>query len=127
MPLVRISLNRRDAPGYGRRIGQAVYRTMTEVIGVPAHDNFQIITEHAEGELVYDPSYLGIERSPGIVIIQITLSEGRTVESKQRFYRALADRLEIEAGLRPADLFVSLVEVKKENWSFGNGVGQYIS
>lgn len=127
MPLVRISLNRRDAPGYGRRIGQAVYRTMTEVIGVPAHDNFQIIAEHAEGELVYDPSYLGIERSPGIVIIQITLSEGRTVEAKQRFYRALADRLEIEMGLRPADLFVSLLEVKKENWSFGNGVGQYIS
>lgn len=127
MPLVRISLNRRDTPGFGRRVGQAVYRTMTEVIGVPAQDNFQVITEHADGGLVYDPSYLGIERSPGIVIIQITLNEGRTVETKQRFYKALADRLESDLGLRRADVFVNLVEVKKENWSFGNGEGQYIA
>jgi 4-oxalocrotonate tautomerase len=28
-------------------------------------------------------------------------------------------------GLRREDVFVNLVEVEKENWSFGNGLAQY--
>ena len=126
MPLVRISLKRRKQQHFGRKIGEVVYRTMTEVIGVPANDNFQIISEHDDG-LVYDPGYLGIRRTDGIIIIQITLSEGRTVDAKQRFYRTLVRRLETELGVRPGDVFVNLVEVKKENWSFGNGIAQYVT
>jgi phenylpyruvate tautomerase PptA (4-oxalocrotonate tautomerase family) len=126
MPLVRIALRRRKVPNFGRRIGEVVYRTMTDVIGVPARDNFQVITEHDENGLVYDPEYLGIRRGDGIVIIQITLSEGRTVEAKQRFYRTLVERLAAELAVRPADVFINLVEVKKENWSFGDGIAQYV-
>ena len=126
MPLVRIALRRRKYSDFGRRTGEVVYRTMTEVLGVPAHDNFQVITEHDENGLVYDPEYLGIHRTDGILIVQIALSEGRTVEAKQRFYRALTERLRDELGVRPADVFISLVEVKKENWSFGNGDAQYV-
>lgn len=125
MPLVRISLKRRKIPNFGRLVGEVVYRTMTDVIGVPARDNFQVITEHDENGLVYDPEYLGIHRSDGIVIIQITLNEGRTVETKQRFYQTLVERLALELAVRPADVFINLVEVKKENWSFGDGIAQY--
>lgn len=125
MPLVRISLKRRKIPGFGRRVGAVVYRTMKEVIGVPDRDNFQVITEHDETGIIYDPGYLGIRRTDGILIIQITLNEGRTVEAKQRFYRVLVERLEAELGVRPGDVFISLVEVRKENWSFGDGIAQY--
>jgi len=125
MPLVRISLKRRKIPYFGRRVGEVVYRTMTDVIGVPARDNFQVITEHDETSLVYDPEYLGIHRTDGILIIQITLSEGRTVEAKRRFYRTLVERLQAELGVRPGDVFISIVEVSKENWSFGNGLASY--
>jgi hypothetical protein len=27
--------------------------------------------------------------------------------------------------MRTEDVFISLIEVKKENWSFGNGLAQY--
>ncbi len=47
------------------------------------------------------------------------------MELKKKFYRALADRLSAELGVRREDVFISLVEVKKENWSFGNGIAQY--
>jgi phenylpyruvate tautomerase PptA (4-oxalocrotonate tautomerase family) len=126
MPLVRISLKRRKIPGFGRRVGAIVYRTMTDVIGVPARDNFQVITEHDDTGLVYDPEYLGIRRTDGFLVIQITLTEGRTVEAKQRFYRTLVERLQAELGVRPGDVFINLVEVRKENWSFGEGVAQYV-
>jgi phenylpyruvate tautomerase PptA (4-oxalocrotonate tautomerase family) len=125
MPLVRIDLRKGQPEGFGKRVGDIIYRTMVDTINVPPDDNFQIIAEHDPDGLVYDPSYLGVSRSDGIVIIQITLNEGRPVERKQAFYKALADRLHGDLGVRKEDLFVNLIEVKKENWSFGNGVAQY--
>ena len=127
MPLVRIDMRRGRPQGFGKRVGDVVYRTMVDTINVPRDDNFQIITEHDPDGLVYVPNYLGISRSDGIVIVQITLNEGRSVELKKAFYEALAERLHHELGLRREDLFVNLIEVKKENWSFGNGVAQYAS
>ncbi len=125
MPLVRISLMKGKQEGFGKKVGDAVYRTMMETINVPAKDNFQIITEHDKNALIYDPSYLGIPRTDGIIFIQVALNEGRTVELKKSFYKTLAERLNKELNVRMEDVFVSLVEVKKENWSFGNGIAQY--
>jgi phenylpyruvate tautomerase PptA (4-oxalocrotonate tautomerase family) len=125
MPLVRISFLRGKPPGFGKKVGDVVYRTMMDTINVPAHDNFQIITEHDQDTLVYDPTYLGIARTDGVVFVQITLNDGRSTDLKKNFYRRLAERLNAELGVRMEDVFVSLVEVKKENWSFGNGVAQY--
>jgi phenylpyruvate tautomerase PptA (4-oxalocrotonate tautomerase family) len=125
MPLVRISLMK-GRPALGRQIGAVVYRAMVDTIDVPADDNFQVVTEHDPDSLIYDPGYLGIRRTDGFVAIQITLTEGRTVEAKKRLFAAVAQRLRREFGVRPEDVFVNLVEVKKENWSFGNGVAQYV-
>jgi phenylpyruvate tautomerase PptA (4-oxalocrotonate tautomerase family) len=125
MPLVRISLMKGKREGFGKKVGDVVYRTMMETINVPAKDNFQIITEHDKNALVYHSSYLDIQRTDGIIFIQVTLNEGRTVELKKSFYKTLAQRLNQELNVRMEDVFVSLVEVKKENWSFGNGIAQY--
>ncbi|MGH7770254.1 MAG: tautomerase family protein [Candidatus Binatia bacterium] len=125
MPLVRISLMKGKPEGFGKKVGEAVYRTMMETINVPAKDNFQIITEHDKNSLIYDSGYLDVQRTDGIVVIQITLNEGRSVELKKTFYKTLAERLNKELGVRIEDVFISLVEVKKENWSFGNGIAQY--
>jgi len=125
MPLVRISLMKGKQEGFGKKVGEVVYRTMMDTINVPAKDNFQVITEHDKDGLIYDPSYLDIERTDGIIFIQITLNEGRTVELKKTFYKTLAERLNKELGVRMEDVWINLVEVKKENWSFGNGIAQY--
>ena|SRR5687768_8221912 len=98
---------------------------MVDTINVPVKDNFQIITEHDGNSLIYDSEYLDIPRTDGIVIIHITLNEGRTTELKKEFYQRLAERLHAELDIRVDDVFISLVEVKKENWSFGNGTAQY--
>jgi phenylpyruvate tautomerase PptA (4-oxalocrotonate tautomerase family) len=125
MPLVRISLMKGKPEGFGKRVGGVIYRTMVDTINVPAKDNFQIITEHDSNTLIYDPSYLDMPRTDGIVIVQITLNEGRTIEMKKAFFKTVAERLNTELDIRKEDVFMSLVEVKKENWSFGNGIAQY--
>jgi phenylpyruvate tautomerase PptA (4-oxalocrotonate tautomerase family) len=125
MPLVRISYLKGKPEGFGKKVADVVYRCMVDIINVPPKDNFQLISEHDRDRLVYDPEYLDIPRSDGIVLIQITLNEGRSVKLKRTFYRALAEGLNRELGVRMEDVFINLVEVKRENWSFGNGIAQY--
>jgi phenylpyruvate tautomerase PptA (4-oxalocrotonate tautomerase family) len=125
MPLVRIDLVQGKPADYRRAIGQAIYEAMRATINVPENDNFQIITEHPPENLVADPNYLGISRSADAVFIQITLNAGRTMEMKKALYKAVADGLYEKAGMRREDVIINLVEVPKENWSFGNGIAQY--
>ncbi|HEY4842612.1 MAG TPA: tautomerase family protein [Terriglobales bacterium] len=125
MPLVRIDLLAGKTPEYRAQIGQVVYQAMVETLNVPQDDRFQIIAEHSQGNLIFDRDYLGIHRSDDCVFLQITLNGGRTVEMKQRFYKAIADGLHETLKLRPEDVVINLVEVQKENWSFGNGEAQY--
>jgi phenylpyruvate tautomerase PptA (4-oxalocrotonate tautomerase family) len=124
MPLVRVSLVKGKTPEYRRKVGDAIHRALVDTIDVPPLDRFQLITEHEAGDLVYDPGYLGIARTNDIVIVQITLSAGRTLEKKRALFRRVADNL-AALGLRREDAWVNLVEVAKENWSFGNGVASY--
>jgi 4-oxalocrotonate tautomerase len=84
-----------------------------------------VITEHEPSDFIVDPTYLGIERSADCIILQITLNEGRTTDQKRAFYRAIADGLHSRLGVRREDVFISLVEVRKKNRSFGKGVAQY--
>ena len=127
MPLVRIDLLQGTSEEYRRALGDVVHEAMMATINVPADDRFQIITEHGSNDFIVDDQYLGIERSAECVIIQITLNDTRTVEQKRALYKKLADNLNRQLGLRREDVFVSLVEVRKENWSFGNGEAQYAS
>jgi phenylpyruvate tautomerase PptA (4-oxalocrotonate tautomerase family) len=127
MPLVRIDLRQGKSPEYRRQIGDMVYRAMLETINMPEHDRFQVITDHPADGLLYDPSYLGINRTDGIVFIQITLNAGRTLEQKKALYARIAELLAKESGIRPEDVFINLVECAKDDWSFGNGIASYAS
>jgi 4-oxalocrotonate tautomerase len=125
MPLVRIDLRQGKSPEYRRKIGDMVYQAMLETIKMPEHDRFHVITDHPPEGLVYDPFYMGIERTDDIVFIQITLNSGRTLEQKKALYARIAELLAKEPGIRPQDVFVNLVECAKEDWSFGNGIASY--
>jgi 4-oxalocrotonate tautomerase len=125
MPLVRIALLEGKPEFYKRKISDAVHRALVETMSVPTQDRFQIITEHCKPDFIYDPQYLSITRTDNLVVIQITMNLGRTVEMKRSLYKRIAELLNQEAGVRKEDVLINLVEVVKENWSFGNGEAQY--
>ena len=125
MPLVRIDLQKGKDADYRRKAGQIVYEAMVATTGVPKNDHFQIIGEHSAENFVFDPDYLGIHRSSDLIYVQIFFNEGRSVDQKKALYKAIADGLSTELKVRREDVFITLVEVKKENWSFGNGIAQY--
>ena len=126
MPFVRISLREGKPPAYRRAIADGVYEAMLATINVPAGDRFQVITEYPADGLIYDAGYLGIRRTDDVVFIQVTLNAGRSLELKKAFYARIAENLSKSPGLRKEDVLINLVEVPKENWSFGNGEAQYV-
>jgi phenylpyruvate tautomerase PptA (4-oxalocrotonate tautomerase family) len=125
MPLQRISIVSGKDRAYRQAVADGVHRALVETCAVPPDDRFQIITEHPEGTLVCSPSYLGIAHGRAPVFVQVTLNGGRTLAQKKALYARLADLLLESARVPRADVIVSLVEVEKEDWSFGDGIAQY--
>jgi len=127
MPFVRIDLKRGKSAEYRKTLGEIVYKAMIDLINVPQDDKFQVITEHDRDDLNFAESYLGSRYSEDIVFIQITLNSGRSVELKKALYKRIVDDFQNQLNGRPDDVVINLVEVPKENWSFGHGVAQYAS
>jgi 4-oxalocrotonate tautomerase len=125
MPLVRVSLRQGKSAAHKQAIGDGIYRAMLETFDVPKEDRFIIVSEHSESELQFSRTYLDIARSDDLVIIQITANNTRTVDQKKALFARIAELLSQDPGLRKEDIFINLVEVAKENWSFGNGIAQY--
>lgn len=125
MPLVHIALRAGKPEPYRQALFDGIYGALRETFAVPEDDQFMALTEHDAASFRYGRSYLGIARSDDLVFIQITANDTRTLEQKKALFRGIAQRLSDRPGLRPEDVFVSLVEVRKENWSLGNGLAQY--
>ena len=125
MPLARIALRVGTVEAQQRAIADAVHQALVDTIGIPPADRFQLITEHTAAQFIYDPSYLDIARTDGLVMLQIAISHGRTADQKRALYRRIVELLTEHAGVRAEDVLINLVEVAKENWSFGLGIAQY--
>jgi 4-oxalocrotonate tautomerase len=126
MPLVRISLRQGTSPAYRQALADGVHRAMIESLAIPPDDRFQVITEYSPESLIYDPGYLGVQRSDRVVFVQITMSAGRKPQQKRKLFKRMAEILAESPGLRAQDLLINLVEVSWENWSFGNGEAHYM-
>jgi 4-oxalocrotonate tautomerase len=127
MPLVRIDLRRGKAPAYKKAICDGVYRALQETFNVPEDDRFMIVNEHDAGNFDHAETYLGLSYSDDLVIIQITVSDTRATATKQALFARIATLLTESPGLRKKDIFINLLECKTENWSFGNGIAQYVA
>jgi phenylpyruvate tautomerase PptA (4-oxalocrotonate tautomerase family) len=126
MPLVRISHAAGHDDAFSSALSQAVHRAMVATFNVPADDYFQIVTDHPRKVgIVTTAEFLGITHTDDVVFVQITCSEGRSLEMKKSLYRAIVDNIAAATTIRRDDVIINLVETKRENWSFGNGLAAY--
>ncbi|CAM4103488.1 Tautomerase family protein [Bordetella tumbae] len=127
MPFVHVSLRTGKPEAYRQAIFNNVYRALRETFNVPEDDQFMILTEHEAANFRYSPSYMNVARSDDLVYIQMTVSNTRDLDQKKALFQRLVKLLGEDPGIRPEDVFINLVEVVKENWSFGHGHAQYAS
>lgn len=126
MPYVQISLRAGKPDAYRQALIDGVYRAMQDALGVPEDDQFITITEHEAANFRYGAGYLGVERSDDLVYIQVTVFDTRTAEQKKALFQRTAELLGQRPGLRPQDVFINMLESRKENWSLGNGVASFL-
>ena len=127
MPLVRIDLRKGKSAAHKKAIGESVYRAMRETFAVPEEDRFMVVTEHDDDGFFFSRTYLNIERTDDLVMIQLTVTNSRNVDQKKALFARIVELLGEQPGLRAQDVFINLVEVDKANWSFGNGIAQYVA
>lgn len=125
MPLTQISMRSGKSSAYRRAVMGRLHQAMVETFDAPEDGAFVTLMEHAEDQMDFGKSYLGIERSDDLLIVQITANYTRTVEQKKSLYKRIVELLGEDPGVRPEDIFINLIDVPIENWSFGNGIAQY--
>ncbi len=125
MPLTRVALRRGKSAEYKRAILDGIYAAMRETFSVPEDDRFMLIDEYDPENIQYSYSYPGLRHSDDLLIIQLTVNNTRTVEQKKALYAAVVEKLTKNPGVRQEDVLINLVEVAKENWSFGAGTAPY--
>jgi phenylpyruvate tautomerase PptA (4-oxalocrotonate tautomerase family) len=121
MPFARIDLANGKTPEYRAAVADVVYQGIVGVLKAPDGDRFIVVGEHLPENLIYDPTFLGMKRSPDFILIQVTSTVGNNKESKLAFFRYIADELNSKLGVRLDDIMINLVFVQREDWSFGNG------
>jgi 4-oxalocrotonate tautomerase len=126
MPLVRIDLRKGKSAEYRAAICDGIYEALRATFNVPEEDRFMIVNEHDESNHQFSRNYLGITRSDDLIFVQLTVSNTRSVAQKQALYAGIVERLADNPGVRREDVFISLLEVGVENWSFGNGIAPYV-
>jgi 4-oxalocrotonate tautomerase len=125
MPLARVSLLKGKPPEYRKAILDGLYQALRESFGAPEGGRFMLIEEYDNDNFLYGKTYLGIERDDDLVIIQITVNNTRGLDQKKALFARIAENLTKSPGIRPENILVNLLEVPRENWSFGNGIAQY--
>ena len=121
MPFARIDLAQGKTPDYRATVADIVYEGIVGVLKAPDGDRFIVVNEHKPENLIYDPAFLGMQRGPDFMLIQVTSTVGNTKDQKLAFYRQIVDQLNIKLGVRPDDITINMVFVKQEDWSFGKG------
>jgi len=121
MPMTHVSMLKGKPAAYRMAVLEGIHATLHESLGVHPEAFFMTVNEHDEANFRANRTY-PFARSDDLLLVQITLTAGRSTQDKQRFYRDLVARLQTVAGVQPADVFVNLLEVATENWSPGNGL-----
>jgi 4-oxalocrotonate tautomerase len=124
MPIIHISLRAGKPEAYRQAIFDGLYRAMRETLHVPDDDQFMTMSEHDAANFRTGTAY-GIARSADVVYIQITVFNTRTPEQKKALFKRTAELLGKSPGIRPEDVFITVLDAAKENWSVGHGLAQF--
>ena len=121
MPFARIDLAKGKSAEYRATVADVVYEGIVGVLKAPEGDRFIVVHEHEPENFIWEPIFLGYQKTADVIFIQVVTTVGNTKEQKLAFFKKMADDLNSRVGLRREDTMINLVFIKQEDWSFGNG------
>jgi len=121
MPLINISIPKGKSAEYVKAIADGVNSAvLTTLEGFPPDDRYQIIHEHESYELEYQT------RTGDRVMLYLIMRAGQKPESKKAFYRKVVENLRSCPGIDPANVLITIAENHDIDWSFRDGVAQFV-
>lgn len=120
MAIVRVDFSNSQPAEFASIASGVINSTMQEVLGVPPKENYIVCQGYPKEAILHAPGICQPDRLEKIVFVQITLNQGRTAELKAKFFSELNKKLVSTGYLQSENIFINLVEVARENWSFGN-------
>lgn len=123
MPLIHVHLIEGKSAKYIKAVRDGIHTALMRAWNIPHHDRFQLVSEYKKEHFHFDNTIWGVERSDDLIAIYIT-SISRSAEMKQKLYAELVKVLGENPKVRKEDVFVTIVTVGREDWSFGNGIAQ---
>ena len=125
MPVAKIHVleGRYDKARLGD-VSRAVQNALISALDIPTEDFFQIIHVLPRGQFLHTPSFLGLNYSDDLIVLDVTFISGRPKEKRLRLLKALNEAVVSAAGIAPDDLLITLYETPGENISFGRGLAQ---
>ena len=123
MPLIQIHLMKGKSPKYIQAVADGIHQALVTAWKIPATDRFQMSSEYKKSHFHFNKTIWGVKRSDNLIAIYIT-SIFRSAAMKKKLYRELVKVLGENPKVRKEDIFVAIVTVGREDWSFGNGIAQ---
>ena len=123
MPLIHVHLVKGKPPRYIKAVCDGIHTALMAAWDIPHNDRFQLVSEYKKAHFHFDKTIWGVKRSDDVIAIYIT-SISRSVAMKKKLYRELLKVLGENPKVRKEDIFVTIVTVGREDWSFGNGIAQ---
>jgi hypothetical protein len=125
MPLAKLHVleGRYDEARLGK-VSSAVQDGLISALGIPSGDFFQIIHVLPPRQFRHTASFLGLNYSDDLIVLEITFISGRPKEKRLGLLKALNDAVVSAAEISPDDLLITLYETPGENISFGRGLAQ---
>ncbi len=120
MPLVNISILKGKSPDYIKAIGDSINSAVIETMAFPDDDRYQIIHE-------LEPHCLQLqERDGDRVMMSLIMRAGRSNKAKQAFYKKVVENLAKDPGIPKENVLITIVENHDIDWSFRDGIAQFI-
>ena len=120
MPLVTISLLKGKSQEYIKAVADGINSALIETMGFPDDDRYQVIHQ-------LDPECLQLQTRDGDrVMLHLVMRAGRSNKSKQAFYQKAVANLSRNPGIDPANVLITITENHDIDWSFRDGVAQFV-
>ena len=126
MPLIQVDLQKQDDKKRLKNILDTIHECAVEAFEIPERDRYQIVSQHDPEEMILLDTGLGFERTKDQIVVRVT-SKQRPREKKVKLYSLLCERLNVNCGIPPKDLLVSITENSDADWSFGFGKAQFLT
>ncbi len=126
MPLLQFDVIQSRSESELKTLLDAAHRAVLTAFNVPARDRYQIVHENKGYQMVFEDTGLDLPRTDNLVMVRVFTSP-RSSEQKQLFMAELCRELEESCGILPTDVMMTFITNDKGDWSFGNGVAQYLT